>query len=329
MIRFKLATRVLALCLLAAWPSARAETSIKDVLAAVVGLEAKIPRDARTARFLGTERSGSGVVIDSNGLVVTIGYLILEASSVTLKGPDGRQVPAKIIAYDYDTGFGLVRALAPLNVKPMALGDARKLAVKDTVLLAGYGGVRAMAPAVVVSRRDYSGYWEYLLENAIFTAPFFPTFGGAAMISAEGKLLGIGSLAARDAVAPGIQSPGNMFVPIDRLKPILGDLLSKGRSSLPTKPWLGMFTQRVHGRLIVTATASAGPARKAGIKQGDIVLEVAGQKIRDQADFYRKVWALGRAGVMVSMTVLQGAGLKTIKIKSADRYDYLKLRRSH
>jgi S1-C subfamily serine protease len=229
------------------------------------------------------------------------------------------------LAYDYNTGFGLIRAAEPIDVRPMKLGSSGGLENSARVLVSGYGSVEAVRPAIVVSRRVFAGYWEYLLEDAIFTSPPYPNFGGAALIGAEGELLGIGSLAVSDALPGGPPVPGNMFVPIDRLKPILHDLLTSGRSSEPAHPWLGVYTEEVRGHLIVTRVAPEGPAAQAGIESGDVIVAIAGQEIDSMATFYRALWARGTAGIEVPLTVLRGAKLLSITVRSADRYKWLRL----
>jgi S1-C subfamily serine protease len=300
-------------------------------LEAVVGVRASVPQDARTARSLGTDRAGTGIVIDDKGLVLTIGYLVMEAISADLILPGNRSVPADIVAYDYETGFGLLRALAPLGVAPMPLGDSATLTLDSQALVAGSSGAGQpqVTGAVVVSRREFAGYWEYLLPDAIFTAPPHFEFGGAALIGRDGTLLGVGSLIVGDAGGPERQMPGNMFVPIDALKPILADLVATGRSKLPPRPWLGISSEEARGRLFVTRVAPGGPAAKAGVAANDIIVAVAGDPVTDQADFYRKVWALGNAGTEVPLTVLNSKGLNEIKITSASRYDHLKLKPSY
>ena len=300
-------------------------------LEAVIGVRASVPQDARTARTLGTDRAGSGIVIDDQGLVLTIGYLVMEAISADLILPGNRSVPADIVAYDYETGFGLLRALAPLGVTPMPLGNSATLTLDTQALVAGSSGTGQpkVTGAVVVSRREFAGYWEYLLPDAIFTAPPHFEFGGAALIGRDGTLLGVGSLIVGDAGGPERQMPGNMFVPIDALKPILADLIATGRSKLPARPWLGISSEEARGRLFVTRVAPGGPAAKAGVAANDIIVAVAGDPVTDQADFYRKVWALGNAGTEVPLTVLNSKGLNEIKITSASRYDHLKLKPSY
>ena len=298
-------------------------------LDAVVGVRATVPADAHTAEVLGTLRAGSGVVIGEDGLVLTIGYLILEAISAEIVLPDGRAVPADIVAYDYDTGFGLLRALTPLSIPPIELGRSADLREEKEVLIVSSGGAAAVQPAHVVSRRDFAGYWEYLLPNAIFTSPPHYSFDGAALIGPDGDLLGVGSLIVGDAAGPEEPMPGNMFVPIDALKPILEDLLDHGRSSSPPRPWLGLYSEDTRGWVFVNRVAPEGPAAKAGLAEDDIILAVKGKPVRGMADFYRKLWAIGQAGAEIPLTVLNSSGVKDITVKSGDRYDFLKLKSSY
>jgi serine protease Do len=267
----------------------------------VVLLRATAPADARSSRTLGPERAGSGIVIDDNGLVLTIGYLILEADRIELVAANGKAVPASFVGYDHSTGFGLVRATLPLPVKPIEMGDSAGLGEREPVLIAGFDGV---APAYVVSRRQFAGFWEYLLDNAIFTAPATVNWSGAALIGRDGKLYGVGSLVVTDAIKPQTYSPGNMFVPIDLLKPILGDLIDRGRVSGPARPWIGVNTQEMQGHLVVTRVTTGSPADKSGLKAGDIILRIGGEQVQGQIDFYRKLWQKGPAGTEIALSVL-------------------------
>ena len=305
--------------------TAAEDPSVDAVLSAVVALKAGIPENARTAESLGTERSGHGVVIDSDGLVLTIGYLILEAESVTVTAGDGKTVPARVVAYDHASGFGLVRTAAPLPVQPMPLADSAKSKPGDVAMVAGAGGFESAMPARIVSRRAFAGYWEYLLEDAIFTYPAYPVFGGAALIDTEGSLIGIGSLFVNDAAGPEIYSPGNMFVPVNLLKPILADMLATGGANTPRKPWLGLYAAPTERGLFVRRVAYGGPAQMAGVVPGILVLGVEGRPVDGLEDFYRKVWALGEPGVTVHLTVLDIDGEPhEIAIVSADRLDWLR-----
>lgn len=298
-------------------------------LDAVVGVRVTVPADARTAQALGTEREGSGVVIGPDGLVLTIGYLILEAASAEIALHDDRAIPAEVVAYDHGTGFGLLRPLSNPDLSPIELGSSAQLVEDRPVMVASFGGAGVTRPAAsaayVVSRREFAGYWEYLLPNAIFTAPPHLGFGGAALIGPNGRLLGIGSLFVADAAEPGLRLAGNMFVPIDALKPILADLLAHGRALGPGRPWLGVFTEDLRGRLFVNRVAPQGPAAAAGLEPDDVILAVKGVPVRGMADFYRKVWALGEPGVEVPLTVLTDQGVKELAINSRNRHDYLKL----
>lgn len=316
---------LIGLLLLTFGPHAVAQIRYVDVLSAIVGLESRIPGAARSAAFLGTERQGSGVLIDSSGLILTVGYLILEASGADIILNDGSRVPVDIIGYDYDTGFGLVRTHQPLAGKPLVLGNPGTLKETDEVLVMAFGGPEMVRPAVVSSRHDFAGYWEYLLEDAIFTSPPHPKFSGAALISSEGTLLGIGSLYIGDVLATdeGL-TPGNMFIPVDQLQPIIADMLTHGRPATAPRPWLGVYLQETRGFLFVTRLAEDGPAARAGLAAGDIIATVAGATPASLEDFYRKLWALGDAGVTVPLAVLRsGAGVQTFDINSGDRYDWL------
>ena len=319
-----LAALVLGLLALAlAVPPAAAQSAPLHPLNAVVGVRAKVPPSARTAQTLGAEREGGGVVIGADGLVLTIGYLIMEAVETEIIEQDGAVVPAEVVAYDYDTGFGLLRPLGKLRATPIELGNSTDLPEKTRVLIAGPDGP---SPALVVSRREFAGYWEYLLPDAIFTAPPYRSFGGAALIGADGRLLGIGSLIVADAAGPGVQLPGNMFVPISALTPILGDLLREGRSARSARPWLGLTTQELRGHVFINRVAPGGPAEQAGVPANAVVMAVGGRNVSNLAEFYRAVWALGDAGVQVPLTVLDSSlGAREVVITSGDRYDYLQL----
>lgn len=310
----------------------RAPVDPATVFGAVVGVLSQVPADARTARSLGTERQGSGIVIGGDGLVLTIGYLILEAQDARVVTADGEFVPAEVVGYDHNSGFGLLRALKPLNVSPVQLGESTALEVDAPVLAVSFGGARSVTPGKVVSRRVFAGYWEYLLEDAIFVMPPHPQYGGAALIGADGRLVGVGSLLVGDAAEPGTPGPGNMFVPIDALKPILRDLLEHGRPSKPSHPWLGVYTDETGGRVFIAHTAPGGPAEKAGLKAGDIIMGVGGKRVTNMADFLRKVWAHGDAGVDVPIDVLPlgtpDLSIRQIMVSSMDRYRWLKLKPS-
>lgn len=300
------------------------EREAENVLAAVVHVKTKAIAGARSSPTLGETREGSGVVIDERGDIVTIGYIVIEADSIEITTQDNRTVPATLVGYDHASGFGLIRPSAPLGVRPMPMGLADDLSMHEPVMILPAGGREAASLAYVVSRRKFTGSWEYLLESAIFTAPPTLQWAGAALVSREGRLVGIGSLLVRDALEAGSQVAGNMFVPIDLLKPILPDLIEKGRRSGPARPWMGLATDELQGHLIVSRVSPEGPADKAGIKSGDIVVGVGRNAVQSQEELYRKVWALGPAGVDVPLKVLQGVDLRELKLRSIDRFQYFR-----
>ncbi len=304
--------------------SENTEEWVETTLNAMVSLQSEVPRDARTSFFLGTFREGNGIVIDSDGLVLTIGYLIMEASDIKVTDSNGQFVPAELVAYDHNSGLGLIKAKKPLGIQNISLGDSSMLTPGDPALILSRIGPDYMQVAEVVDVREFPGYWEYLLDEAIFTAPPFNGFGGAALINTQGELVGVGSLLVNDAKVGVRTSPGNMFVPINLLKPIYDDLLLYGRRTEEPRPWLGVYTSVYRGHLFVYRVAADGPAEQAGIKANDIIVAVNDNPIYDIAEFLREVWATGPAGVEVRISVIRQGQQKEIAVKSADRYDWLK-----
>ena len=292
-------------------------------LDAMVLLRAEIPEDAFTASILGTERAGNGVVIGDNGLVLTIGYLITEASVIWLTTTKGTVVGGTVLAYDQATGFGLVQPLGKLGVKPIERGSAASIRVGENVVVAGHGGRAHALKATVFAKREFAGYWEYVLDEALFTAPAHPQWGGAALIGADGRLAALGSLLVQEKIDAGTIQ-GNMLVPIDLLAPILDDMVKTGRVQRPPRPWLGMYTTEAGERLVIAGLAPGGPAERAGARVGDAVLEVAGAKPKTLADLWRKVWDLGPSGAVVRLKLARNGKVNEVRIASADRADFLK-----
>jgi S1-C subfamily serine protease len=296
---------------------------LEEALGALVGLRALIPADAFTAETLGTERTGNGVLI-RDGVVLTIGYLITEAETIWLHLSDGRAVPGHVLAYDQETGFGLVQALARVELPPLSIGHSKTAKIGDQVVVAGAGGRRHSVVARVVAKQEFAGNWEYVLDEAIFTAPAHPFWGGTAMIGRAGELLGIGSLQVQQVRDTGTPEPLNMIVPIDLLKPILDDLLTLGRPNRPPRPWLGLNATEIDDKIVVARVSTNGPARRANLRTGDIVLAVAGNEVSDLASFFRRVWSLGKAGVEVPLTVYRDGRTFEVRVASGDRNRFLK-----
>jgi S1-C subfamily serine protease len=297
---------------------------LDHALSSVVALRAIVPQDAFTAETLGTERAGNGVFIRGNGLVLTVGYLVTEADTIWITLNDGRSVPGHVLGYDQETGFGLVQALAKLEVPALEIGESASAAIGEPVVVGGAGGRQRSVAASIVAKQEFAGYWEYVLDEAIFTSPSHPNWGGTALIGPAGDLIGIGSLQLQQAAEKGKAENINMIVPIDLLKPIVDDLLKFGRRNMPPRPWLGLYATEVENRLVIVGLADRGPAKKADIRTGDIVLSVGGKDVNDLAGFFRGIWAQGQAGVDVPITVYRDGETMEMRVKSSERNRFLK-----
>lgn len=297
---------------------------LRQLSAAVVGVRALATPEARSIDTLGQLRLGSGVVIGPDGLVLTIGYLILEADKVDLLLPDGRELPARVVAYDLATGFGLVQPLVPSGLTPVSLGSSGEIDEGAPHVIATGGEAGAMSVAQVISRRPYSGYWEYHIDGAIFTVPPRADHSGAGLFNARGELVGIGSLIVTDAVGPGREVPGNMFVPIDLLKPVLAELRDHGASAQSKRAWLGVSCVEHQGLVRVVKVSAESPAQAAGLQPGDVILKLDGEPVGKLEGFYKKLWSAPQAEREVTLEVGRGADVQTLKARTVDRMKTLR-----
>lgn len=301
---------------------------LERIARSVVTLRADVPEDAFTAGILGSQRTGSGVVINSDGLILTIGYLVTEATDVWLTTPDGRELAGHPLAYDQVTGFGLVLPLEKSDIAPIALGSSAELGAGDQAYVVCSPEFAEPQPVHIFARREFAGAWEYLLEDAIFAIPAHPHWSGAALIDGRGCLVGLGSLLVRELTA-GEEINANMFVPIDLLKPILQELIAHGRASRPSRPWLGVYAAEMTGKVYVTGVADGGPAQSADIREGDLIMRVAEHDVATLPDFYRRLWAVGPAGTGVPLTAIRGGTRLHLNVRSIDRADLLKRPQAH
>jgi S1-C subfamily serine protease len=300
---------------------------LERALSSVVGLHSLIPSDAFTADTLGVERAGNGVLID-DGLVLTIGYLITEAETIWLHYRDGRVAAGHALGLDQETGFGLVQALERMDLPSLPLGSAGSVDIGERVVVGGAGGLTRSLAARIAAKQEFAGYWEYVLDEAIFTYPAHPNWGGAGLIAPNGELIGIGSLQV-ERMREGRDEHLNMIVPIDLVKPILDDLRKFGRVDKPVRPWLGLYSTEIEDKIVIVGIAPKGPAARAELKTGDIVLSVAGEQVASLAAFYRKVWSLGEAGVEVPLTLYREGVTFDVAVNSSDRAKFLKTPRLH
>jgi S1-C subfamily serine protease len=297
---------------------------LDKVFACMVSVQSNIPKDAFTAPVLGTERGGNGIVIKDGGIVLTIGYLVTEAETIWITDHTGTAVQGDVLGYDQESGLGLIQALGTLNAEVVPIGQSSSLKEADKVLVAGFGGQRNCISAEVIAIREFAGYWEYLLDDAIFTSPAHPNWGGAGLIGVNGELLGVGSLFIQHETVGDEVVDGNMVVPIDLLEPIIDDLLKMGRPNKKARPWLGLFGAEADGAIVVAALTEGGPAHDADVQVGDIVRAVAENEIDSLAELFRNIWSLGPAGIEVPLVLERDGDIIDVSILSVARSDMLK-----
>ena len=297
---------------------------LSAMLSSLVSIRSTIPEDALTAPILGTERMGNGVVIGHPGLVLTIGYLVTEAQTVWITDRGGAAVPGHVMGYDQESGFGLVQTLQPLATAAIKLGVSADCSVGDPVIIAGHGDASAVIGGHIIAKREFAGHWEYVLDEALFTTPAHPNWGGAALVGRDGRLLGVGSLLVQTVSSSGEQEDANMIVPIDLLNPVLEDLINYGRPNRPARPWLGFLVQDVGAHLIVASVYEDCPADRAGIEVGDLIVEVAGEPVDGLAGLFRNIWRIGSAGCEIPLTIIRGGDPRPMVLESIDRNTRLK-----
>jgi serine protease Do len=292
--------------------------------AAVVGLRVVVAEDASSAETLGRARTGSGVVIDKSGLILTIGYLMLEAQDIQIVTQDNKTLPAQAVAYDQATGFGLVRTVVPLQgIEPVTLGSLADQASGEPLMavsgIQGDGTDGELNMVQLVDKRPFSGYWEYHIDAAAFTSPPIANHSGAPLFNRRGELLGIGSLLVGDTMGNAGKLPGNMFVPVDLLKPILEEMRRTGTTVRSHRPWLGISSTEQSGRVQIVRISKNSPAQQAGLQPGDLVLAVDGTKVDSLETLYKKLWDRAEADAEITLTVLQGADIRAIRLRAVDR----------
>jgi len=312
-------------------PKANKQHSISTILRAVVGIRSKIPKDALSAKTLGTEREGSGVVIDATGLILTVGYLVLEASEIEVIRPGGIKISAHFVGFDNESGLSLIKADKPLKLKPVKLGNSKSLKPGSRVMIVSHAGMPPVSAAQVISRRAYSGYWEYLLEQAIYTSPPHENYVGAVLFGEDGQVQGIGSMSVNDAIAPSVQLPGTMFVPVNMFKPVMLDLMDHGRPKGPDRPWVGFHTNELDGKIRIVRITAGGPADQAGLKPGDAIVGLDGKTVKSMEALFRQIRKRGDAGVVIPLDIVtEGKGdirVRRVDVHSQSRYKWLKIKR--
>ncbi len=296
------------------------QDKIERFYESIVSVRSIVPPEARSAASLGVEREGNGVAIDENH-ILTIGYIVIESESIEIGLSDGRRLPAKLVGYDHTSGFGIIKSVVPLRMPSLQLGNSDNINAEQDLLILPSPNRGAGSIVRSVSRRPFTGWWEYFVERPIYTTPPNGLWAGAPILNENGEVLGIGSLFVSESVS-GIFSPGNMSVPINLLKPILGDLISSGRRKSKIQPFLGISSDDSNDQVIVTRVSKDGPAFQAGMRSQDVIMTINGSQVSNLKSFYEKIWESGEAGVTIELTVVRSGSIKKFSVKTVDRMDY-------
>ena len=305
--------------------SASTHTFLGPALGTLVSIQSYIPDNAMSAGMLGTERTGHGIRLREDGLIVTIGYVVTEAEEIWITSHDRRAVPGFVVGSDFESGLALIKPTMPLPGPIMEIGDPSMLGVGDTACIAGSREANPQAVEVhVVAKQEFAGRWEYVLDKAIFTAPPYESWSGAALLDQEGRLCGVGSLVIQGFEVNETRRATNMFVPIDLLPPIIDEICEYGRRSTPPRPWLGLLVDDEDDGLIVVGVYRNCPADKAGLRPGDVIIRGGDQPVHSLANMFKTVWSLGAAGINVPLLVLRSSQLQEVVIRSTDRSEFLK-----
>jgi S1-C subfamily serine protease len=292
--------------------------------AALLTVSSQVPERALTAPLLGTERSGHAIRIRADGLALTVGYLVNEAEQIWMTSAEGQAAPAYLVAQDHDSGLALLKPTLPIGSVHLEPGRADRLPVGEPLTVLRSGG-EARFECTLTARHEFAGRWEYLIDDALFTAPACDDWSGAALVDRENRLCGIGSLLLEIPGDDLETTRGNMFVPLDLVSPYLDELCRYGQRRRPARPWLGSLIQEHEDQLIVVGTYPDCPASRAGIEPGDVVVSVDGTPARGLANLLRSVWSLGSAGVEVPLTIARDGAMQTCRLRSMDRAAYYHL----
>jgi S1-C subfamily serine protease len=299
---------------------------MEQVMQSVVRVDALVPEGARTAATHGRERTGTGVVLDANGLVLTVGYIVAEASSVLVTFSDGEKVPSQIVAYDHASGIALLRANRRVATKPVKLAKAQSGKKDEHALIVPSEGEASIKAVKIGKIKKFTSGWEYVMDDAIYTYPPSTDFAGSALLSQRGELLGIGALVTIDIdIDPKVRVPGNVFIPINSVQNILGDLLTQGRSEESQRPWLGLHLKETKQGIKVNAVEEDGPAEASGIKTGDTIVAVEQMKVKSLNHFYKRIWEDFEPGEKIHLLVLRDDQYANVPVESVDLYKWLKL----
>jgi len=286
-----------------------------------MALHALVPETAMTSELLGTERNSHAVQISQDGLLLTVGYSVMEASEIWLTNRKGQTTEAILLAQDYDSGLALLRPLSPIGLLTLETATTDKLHEgQELSVLAS--NEKELIPVDLFAVEEFAGRWEYVLDRGLFTFPLYERWSGAALLDSAGKLVGLGSLALGMRNPEGEVEPGNLFIPVELVMPHIEHLRDHGQKPGTLRPWLGTLVEEHDSELYVVGLYHGAPAARAGIKPGEIILSVARQPVTSMAGFFRSIWHYGPAGTAIPLTLSDGNKTREVVLDTTDRNSF-------
>ena len=283
--------------------------------ASLVFLRAEIPEDHPSAAVLGEERMGAGVAV-SPDRVLTAHYLVLGASRVEVTALDGRVNPTAGIAVDHESGLALL-TVERSDLEPAKISTAKAQPGQPVFLLTCTGEQeRRGASGHVSSVEPFEAFWEYMLDEAIMTTAMNPGLAGGPLLDDRARVLGVVSLGLAAVGRYSLAIPAPLFARRRALLESPNPMPAAERHA-----WIGFYTQASDETVAVTGVVSGGPAEKAGLERGDVVLSVDGETVTNLRELYDALWRKG-PGEVVGMQILREESIQVIEVVAGDRYEF-------
>jgi S1-C subfamily serine protease len=292
---------------------------VRHLTECVVNIQTTVARDHRSVPILGTERMGSGVVVDPAGLILTVNYVVMGGQTVQVSFLRGRRVRAEIVAQDFEIGLALLR-IKRQGLTAATLRVEGELERGEPVVAVASTGAqeRRVAGGLVTYLGEFEAHWEYLLERGIVSNAANPGFGGGGLFTLTARLAGIVSLNLNELIR------NSLSIPVEHYREHERELLRYGRVvSRPRRAWLGVFAHVVEEGIVVAAVVPEGPGDRGGLREGDLIVSLNAEKLESRRDLYVSLWRHG-PGEPLTFEVMRDSSLRRVLVTSGDRAEFFR-----